>query len=90
MINENASKPRKPNVSAFRPAKPKDDRLWSPFEFVLFCGAIVAVFAFTMGHEKYVYVAYLFEPVFAIGLFGLLAQWAYKIRQSKISKQDSL
>ena len=90
MINQAPSKPRKAKTQAFRPAKPKDDQLWSPLEFVLFSLAIVAVFAFTMGQEKYIYVAYLFEPVFALGILGLALQWAYKIRQKKRLKQHNL
>jgi len=90
MINEKASKPRKPHAEAFRPNKPKDDQLWSPLEFLLFSVAIVSVFAFTMGQANYAYVAYLFEPVFLIGVIGLLAQWAFKAWRNKPSEQDNL
>ncbi|WP_298677030.1 hypothetical protein [uncultured Lentibacter sp.] len=90
MINQNAAKPRKPVERAFTPAKPKDDRLWSAFEVVLFSLAIVAVFAFTMGQGKYLYVASLFEPVFVTGVIGLALQWLYSWLWPTPSEPDDL
>lgn len=74
--------------SSFKPKRPADEVLWSPLEGLLFCAANVAVFAFLMGQGHYAYVAYLFEPVFAIGLLVVCGQWAYKIRQKKRSTQN--
>jgi hypothetical protein len=76
------------DTSSFKPKRPTDDVLWSPLEGLLFCAANVAVFAFLLGQGHYAYVAYLFEPVFAIGLLVICGQWAYKIRQKKRSARN--
>ncbi|WP_438990632.1 hypothetical protein [Lentibacter sp.] len=88
MKNQISSKYHAPDTSSFKPMRPQDKVLWSPMEAVLFSAANVAVFAFLMGHGHYAYIAHLFEPVFAIGLFVVCAQWAYQIWRKKQSSHD--
>ncbi|MCW1954588.1 hypothetical protein [uncultured Lentibacter sp.] len=88
MKNQTASHLHAKDSSSFKPERPQDKILWSPLEALLFCGANVAVFAFLMGRGHYAYIAHLFEPVFAIGLFVVCAQWAYQTWQRKRSPHD--